>query len=207
MTVTDPSSHAHRRRVRANGRRRGGGSGRLYSVPDVRVLKTDAVPPADLLASRGLMDAAFGDRFSDDDWDHALGGTHVLAIERGKVLAHAAVVPRMLEVDGRPVWAGYVEAVATRPGRQGEGLGSLVMAEIAVVLRETYDLGALSTSRQAFYERLGWERWRGPTYVRAGDLVRTEDEDDGVMVLRFSPRAEVDLTSSITCESRAGDDW
>jgi aminoglycoside 2'-N-acetyltransferase I len=176
-------------------------------VPDVRVLKTDAVPPADLLASRDLMDAAFGDRFSDDDWDHALGGTHVLAIERGQVLAHAALVPRMLEVDGSPVWAGYVEAVATLPGRQGEGLGSLVMAEIAVVLRETYDLGALSTSRHAFYERLGWERWRGPTYVRAGDLVRTEDEDDGVMVLRFSPRAEVNLTSSITCESRPGDDW
>jgi hypothetical protein len=58
------------------------------------------------------------------------------------------------------------------------------------------------------YERLGWERWRGPTYVRRGaDLVRTEDEDDGVMVLRFGPSAGLDLTAPIACTERGGDDW
>jgi aminoglycoside 2'-N-acetyltransferase I len=154
------------------------------------------------------MDAAFGARFSDDDWDHALGGTHVILEDGDLIVAHAAVVPRLLEVDGRPVWSGYVEAVATTPYRQSAGLGSLVMSEVAALLRQAYELGALSTSRHAFYERLGWERWRGPTYVREPTrLVRTKDEDDGVMVLRFSPRVVVDLASSITCESRTGDDW
>ena len=70
-------------------------------------------------------------------------------------------------------------------------------------------LGALSTGAHAFYGRLGWERWRGPTYVRTsgGAIERTEDEDDGVMVLRFGPSADLDLTLPICCEDRPGDAW
>ena len=57
-----------------------------------------------------------------------------------------------------------------------------------------------------FYERLGWQRWLGPTYVRRSDgVVRTPDEDDGVMVLVTA--TAVDLTAPITCEERPGDDW
>ncbi len=40
-----------------------------------------------------------------------------------------------------------------------------------------------------------------------GQLVRTEDEDDGIMVLRFGPSQEADLTAPISCDSRPGDDW
>jgi hypothetical protein len=59
-----------------------------------------------------------------------------------------------------------------------------------------------------FYERLGWERWQGPTFVRRGEaLVRTEEEDDGIMVLRPGPGVRIDLRASISCEARAGDDW
>jgi hypothetical protein len=55
---------------------------------------------------------------------------------------------------------------------------------------------------------MGWERWRGPTYVRRGpDLVRSADEDDGVMVLRQGPSQALDLTDAISCPGRAGDDW
>ena len=72
----------------------------------------------------------------------------------------------------------------------------------------SHDLGALSTGSPGFYGRLGWERWRGPTYVRRGDdLVRTPDEDAGIMVLRFGPSAGVDLAAPISSEARAGDDW
>ncbi len=75
-------------------------------------------------------------------------------------------------------------------------------------LRREFELGALSTSRHSFYERLGWERGRGPTFVRHGrQLVRTQGEDDGVMVLRFGRSTEVDLDRSISCEARNGDDW
>ena len=180
---------------------------------DVLVLPTAEVPPDLLAAARRLMDEAFGDdpeeAFGDDDWDHALGGTHVVVVEDGLVLAHAALVERTLHTADRSLRTGYVEAVATRPDRQGEGLGSLAVAPATDLVRAHFELGALGTGRWTFYERLGWERWRGPTHVRTatGEQVRTEDDDDGVMVLRTGPSAELDLTGPLTCEERPGDDW
>jgi aminoglycoside 2'-N-acetyltransferase I len=154
------------------------------------------------------MDAAFAGRFDETDWAHALGGHHVFVTEGDAVVAHAAVVRRELHVGERPIGAGYVEAVATAPARKGTGFGSVAMAAADGVLREHHELGALSTGSPGFYERLGWERWRGPTFVRRGaDLVRTPEEDAGIMVLRFGPSAGVDLAASISCEARAGDDW
>jgi aminoglycoside 2'-N-acetyltransferase I len=157
---------------------------------------------------RPLLDDAFAGGFDDTDWDHALGGWHVLVVDAGAVVAHAAVVPRDLHVDRRPIDAGYVEAVATAPGRQSEGLATRAMTAVAEVLRRHHDLGALSTGAPAFYERLGWERWRGPTSVRRGGrLVRTPDEDDGIMVLRFGRSTTLDLGAALSCEARIGDDW
>jgi aminoglycoside 2'-N-acetyltransferase I len=155
-----------------------------------------------------VLDDAFAGHFADEDWEHALGGWHVVVTDDGAVVAHAAVVRRELHVDGRPVHTGYVEGVGTTPGRQGEGLGTLAMREIDTLIRRHHDLGALSTSAHGFYERLGWERWRGPTSVRtAAGVVRTPDEDDGIMVLRFGPSAAVDLGATLSCEARRGDDW
>jgi aminoglycoside 2'-N-acetyltransferase I len=126
----------------------------------------------------------------------------------GAVLAHAAVVPRAFEVAGRPLRTGYLEAVATDPARQGEGLGSLVLADATALVRSDFELGALSSGLHAFYERQGWERWRGPTFARhGGQAIRTEQDDDGVMVLRFGPSAALDLTAPLSCEGRRGDDW
>ena len=174
------------------------------STPDVQVLPTAVLPSG----VRPMLDEAFAGRFGDPDWEHALGGTHVVVSDGGLVVAHAAVVPRELHVDGRPFGTGYVEAVATVPARQGRGLGTLAMAVATDVVRRSHQLGALSTGSPRFYERLGWERWRGPTFVRrGGDLVRTADEDDGIMVLRFGPSAGIDLAASLSCEARSGDDW
>jgi aminoglycoside 2'-N-acetyltransferase I len=136
----------------------------------------------------------------------------VIAFDGELAVAHAAIVPRTIAVDGRPFATGYVEGVATAPEHRDRRLGTRVMVEANDVIRSTYELGVLSTARHSFYERTGWERWRGPTYVRVGAddrsrLLRTEDEDDGVMVLRFGPSADIDLTASITCEQREGDDW
>ena len=132
----------------------------------------------------------------------------MVVTDGGAVVAHASVVPRELHVDGRPVDTGYVEGVGTAPARQGEGLGTLAMREIDDLIRRHHGLGALATSAHGFYERLGWERWRGPTSVRReGELVRTPDEDDGIMVLRFGPSAAADLGAPLSCEARRGDDW
>lgn len=178
-------------------------------VPTTRAFTTAQAPGNVLAEARLLMDEAFAGDFTDEDWGHALGGWHVVVTGGdGEVLAHAAVVPRALVVGERPWRTGYVEAVATAAPKQGEGIGSCVVAEALRVVRREHEMGGLSTARHAFYERLGWERWQGPTFVRNGaDVIRTEDEDDGVMVLRFGPSAAVDLTAPISCEARPGDDW
>jgi aminoglycoside 2'-N-acetyltransferase I len=184
------------------------------SVPTIQVARTDDLPRETLAEIRALMLAAFTGGFTDDDWDHALGGWHVVArddignTDEAAVVAHAAVVERTLGVGERLVRTGYVEGVATAPGRHGGGLGSAVMQRINQLVRADYEFGALATGRHSFYERLGWERWRGPTLVRRGDdLVRTPDDDDAVMVLRFGPTADVDLTQPLSCDSRSGDVW
>ncbi|HEX2029373.1 MAG TPA: GNAT family N-acetyltransferase [Nitriliruptorales bacterium] len=176
-------------------------------MADVRVLTTAAAAPPVLQRIRRLLVEAFDGDFSEDDWKHALGGWHVLVTDEGAV-AHAAVVPRTIEFGERPWRSGYVEAVATAPSRRGEGLGSLAMTEAGEVVRRRFEVGVLSTGRHGFYERLGWERWRGPSFVRHGDQrIRTPDEDDGIMVLRFGPGLELRLTDPIVCQARSGDDW
>ncbi len=174
----------------------------------IRTLPSAAAGAGLLLEVRALVDDAFGTSFTDDDWTHALGGTHVLLDDGGRLVAHAAVVPRRLHSAAGPVSTGYVEAVATAPRAQGRGHGTRVMEVVARTIRATFELGALSTGRPAFYEPLGWERWVGPTcVVDAGRWHRTPDEDGAVMVLRHGPSAGLDLTGRIAVERRVGDDW
>ncbi len=175
----------------------------------VAALFTTADATPDCLGQiRNLFFTAFDETFTEEDWEHTLGGWHVVVKEGGAVIAHAAVVPRVLEVAGCPFYTGYVEGVATHPDRQRQGLGSQTMGEVSRLLRSEFEMGALSTRVQGFYERLGWKRWQGPTYVRQGSrLVRTVKEDAGVMVLPFGPSKEIDLSASISCQSRLGDDW
>lgn len=172
----------------------------------VDVVPSGAAPPALLEEVHALLLSAFDD-FGGDDWAHTLGGHHVV-VRGPDVVAHAAVVPRLLTVGGRPVRTGYVEGVATAPASQRQGAGSLAMEHVARVLHGHFEMGALSTGRHAFYERLGWRRWHGPTFVRHGSaLVRTPDEDDGVMVLTYGASADVALDAPIACDARPGDDW
>ena len=161
-----------------------------------------------LAAVRAMTFAAFAGRFDEHDWEHTFGGVRVVALADAVPVAAGAVVPRALLVGEREVIVGCVEGVATAPGRQRSRLGTMVMRAVGEVVRDRYELGVLSTGAHAFYEGLGWERWHGPTYVRAGSTVaRTEDEDDGIMVLRHGPSAELDLMLALTCEARPGDDW
>lgn len=177
-------------------------------MDDVHVLTTSE-PSAGLLEHvRVLLDEAFEGAFSDDDWDHAQGGWHLVREHGGRVLAHASVVPRVIDVGERSLRAGYVEAVATAPDAQRAGHGSLVMAAAAEVIERHFEIGVLSTAAHGFYERLGWERWQGPTFVIDDDRrLRTEDEDEGIMALRVGASLDVPLTDPIACRARSGDDW
>jgi aminoglycoside 2'-N-acetyltransferase I len=175
---------------------------------EVREAVTADLTGVELAQIRELMDAAFDD-FTDDDMDHGLGGVHWLIVRDGRVVAHASVVERTLELDGRPFRAGYVEAVAVAPALQGTGLGTAVMRRATARIRERFELGALGTGEQPFYERLGWERWAGRSFVREqdGTLRHSVDEDPWIMVLRTGPTADAPLTGTLTCGWREGDDW
>ena len=170
---------------------------------------TTAEAADDLLSEvRGLLFESFPGTFSEQDWEHTLGGQHVVIADGGEIVSHAAVVARTLWIGDRAVPVGYVEGVATRPAHQLQGLGSLAVGALSDLLRADFTMGALSTSQQAFYDRLGWERWQGPTFVRQGtETIRTAAEDAGIMVLRFGQSADVDVADSLTCEAREGDDW
>jgi aminoglycoside 2'-N-acetyltransferase I len=175
---------------------------------DIVVTRDEHTPTRLLDACHALVVEAFGRRFTDADWLHATGGWRVIALAGDHPVGHAAVVPRRLQVGEQDLASGYVEAMATAAQRQGRGVGSALLTAVNEIVRNEYALGALSTGRHSFYERLGWQRWRGASYVRDGvGVVRTADEDDGLMVLRFGPSAHLDLTASITCDARPGDDW
>ena len=174
----------------------------------IRRLPTDELIADEIRELRALLDRAFGGEFDATDWDHAISGIHAVAELDGHIVAHASVVPRSLEVDGSKVRAGYVEAVATDPAAGGRGLGSAVMRAINDVIGTDYELGALSTGSHGFYERLGWRRWQGSTWVRTeAGVVRTEEDDDGLMVLPTPAIPEPDVDAPIVCEWREGDVW
>jgi len=166
----------------------------------------------DVARLRRLLWRAFGDDpeegFSEDDWSHALGGWHVLAEDGDVLLSHASVIRRTLEIDGRSWDTGYVEAVASDPKHQGEGIGTQVMNVIGAIIHEEYQLGALGTGSFHFYERLGWRRWQGQSGVRTPwGTNRTPDDDGFIMVLLTPKSAGIDLRSLITCNWRQGDVW
>jgi aminoglycoside 2'-N-acetyltransferase I len=174
----------------------------------LRVLADADVPARTLAGIRRFLVAAFEGDFTDEDWEHTRGGWRVVAHEGSSAVSHAAVVPRRIIVADRAFRTGYLEGVATRPERQRRGLGSEVIARATELVRERFELGALSTGVPALYERFGWERWRGPSFVLDGaERIRTPGEDAGLMVLRCGPSAGIELTGPITCERRPGDDW
>ena len=50
-------------------------------MTEVRTAHTADLDAATLRAARALLDDVFRGRFSDHDWEHALGGVHALAWE------------------------------------------------------------------------------------------------------------------------------
>jgi aminoglycoside 2'-N-acetyltransferase I len=181
---------------------------RSVVVEEPRCFTTGAASDDVLGRIRELIDRAFAGDFTDDDWAHTLGGWHVVIARDQAIVAHAAAIPRFLQVDHLYFLAGYVEGVATSPSEQRRGLGSEVMRRLSQFLQTHFEIGALSTGSHAFFERLGWERWSGPTFVsRGGEFVRTEEDDDGLMVLRFGPSEKVALDATICCDDRPGDAW
>jgi aminoglycoside 2'-N-acetyltransferase I len=132
---------------------------------------------------------------------------HALLELDDDVIAHGAAIRRTLYVDEAPIEAAYIEAVATHPDHQRRGHATAVMAALLPEV-ERIGFGALATGAHAFYERLGWQRWQGPTFVlgRSG-FHRSPEEDDAVMVRTVPGGIDPPLTAALACENRPGDAW
>jgi aminoglycoside 2'-N-acetyltransferase I len=176
----------------------------------LRSASTPELSDLELTELRLLLYLAFDGEFSDDDWDHTLGGQHFLASSDGVIVAHASVVPRELHVGERPVATGYVEGVAVAEEHRRQGYGHKVMEQLGRFLAPRFELGALSAAERyhAFYRRLGWELWGGPTAVIVdGAPQRTPEEDETVMVLETPTTGNLDRQATLACPWRAGDVW
>lgn len=179
--------------------------------PRLRAIPTAELIGAEIAAIRAILWEAFGDgddAFAEDDWTHALGGIHFVLDLDGEIVAHSSVVERTLWIGDRPVRTGYVEAVATDPSHQARGFGSIVIEAATGHVRDSFDLGGLGTGRLTFYQRLGWEVWRGPLFVRnPGGLIRTPEDEGYLMVLRTLSSPPFVGTESLSCTPRIGEPW
>ena len=88
---------------------------------------TTALSPAFLHDVRTLLDTAFEGDFTDEDWDHAIGGVHVRLIGSRGLISHGSLVERTLVCSGKTLHVGYVEAVATAASHRRKGYGARVM--------------------------------------------------------------------------------
>jgi aminoglycoside 2'-N-acetyltransferase I len=174
---------------------------------ELRTAHTAYLTDADLVAVRQLLDITF-DGFTDAAYDNALGGIHVLAWDGDALIGHASVVQRRMVHAGRPLRAGYIEAVAVRADRRREGHGGAMMSELEHVVRSGFDLGALGASPDGarLYTARGWQLWRGPSAVLAPGGVRpTPDKDGWIYVLPVT--RELDLDGQLICDWRPGALW
>ena len=133
--------------------------------------------------------------------------THVLGFLGNSIVSHALWVTRWLQVGKKPVMrTAYIEAVATEWEYRAQGYATTVMKRVTEEILD-FELGALSPSSITFYERLGWELWYGPLFIRTDEgLMQTPGEED-VMILRLPSTPVLDLYAPLSAEWREGELW
>jgi aminoglycoside 2'-N-acetyltransferase I len=155
---------------------------------------------------RAFLDEAFDGDFSDEDFEHSFGGTHFAILADGQLIAHGSVVLRQISFDGQVYPTGYVEAMAVGHEWRGRGVGSKLLAELTDFCRSNFAVAMLSTGSHAFYEKHGWRRFHGESYLATeSGVVRTEDDDDELMVL--TSLQNILAADRVTCDFRSGDVW
>lgn len=178
--------------------------------PSIRTTHTADLTADELDRLRTFLDEAYGGDFAEEDWSHTLGGLHVLVYAGTELVGHASVVQRQLLHGQRPIRTGYVEALAVRADARRHGYGGLAMTEAERIITAAYELGGLGdgTDIEGFYERRGWERWRGPTQVVSPEGINaTPEEDAAILILRTPTSPPLDLDAPLACDWRCGDVW
>ena len=180
----------------------------LVHLDVVSAIDLDPVARAEIIH---LCESAYGEDFSRL-FQELQESVHVLARdEHGLLVSHAEWVIRWLQPADHPVLrTAYVEAVATIPTHQHQGLATTVLHRMHHVLRSnpSLELAALCASVPAVYARLGWESWQGPLAIRRGETIEPTLSDEEVMILRL-PRTPLTLktTTLLTAEWRPGELW
>lgn len=181
--------------------------GREFSV---RTAHTSELDASELEAARSLLYRAFADEdFSADDWEHSLGGMHVLATHEGALVGHAAVVQRRLLHQGKALRTGYVEGVAVHPEWQRHGIGGRLLDEVERIVTRAYEVGALGSTDAGgpLYRSRGWRTWEGTARALTPEgVLATQDAVDYLYVLPV-PGQELDFQGDLICDYRLGDLW
>ncbi|PKW10252.1 aminoglycoside 2'-N-acetyltransferase I [Streptomyces sp. 1222.5] len=174
---------------------------------DLRLAHTADLEPRELRAVRALLDEAFDGDLSDEDFDHGLGGMHVLLYDGGGLAAHGSVVQRRVRHRGRWLRTGYVEAVAVRADVRRTGLGGRVTAELERVIARAYDLGALSASDEGapLYTARGWQPWAGRVHALSPDGIVRLPEEEGGLYVRPALAGPLDPAGELVLDWRDGD--
>ncbi len=134
-------------------------------------------------------------------------GLHVLAELGEELVGHAVVTTRWLQPLGGPLLrTAYVDAVSASPAHQRQGVGSAVMSHLASVVGD-FDVACLDTERVSFYERLGWEEWRGPLAGRSDEGLIPTPNQQGVMILRLPRTPPLDPDTLLTIEVHPARIW
>jgi aminoglycoside 2'-N-acetyltransferase I len=193
----------------------GSGLGLRYvhaDMPAVRRLERDAFSEDELRELKSWLEEAFADpagSWREEMWSELGDGPHFLIEEDGELVAHACLVFGQVRTGGRELETAFVENVATRADRRRRGLATVAMRVVQAEIMQKADLGVLGTGTPAFYEPLGWERWRGSTSVRESDgtTTNTPEEDGFVFVFRTQRTPpDLDMTAPIQRDRRDADE-
>jgi aminoglycoside 2'-N-acetyltransferase I len=158
---------------------------------ELNVVELEALSPA----RRSAIVAVCGDALRTDCaqlFDYLSRSTHVIATIDGRLVGHACWTSRQLAPGGlAPLRTAWVDAMVVAPDRQRLGVGTSVMRLLAE-RTEDFELRGLGTEQMGFFERIGWERWRGPTPGVHHDPL------DSLMILRTTSTPALDLAGVIS---------
>lgn len=133
--------------------------------------------------------------------------THILGYFESVLVSHALWVTRYLQAGTDPIMrTAYVEAVATDSNYRNRGFAASVMKYLIGEIQD-FELAALSPFSLEYYERLGWEFWLGPLFIRTNDTLLPSPDDEEVMIFRLPKTPTLDLNATLSAEWRTGELW
>lgn len=175
-----------------------------FRAAEWRILPRRRMPPTLYVEAVALCSEAYEEDYAAQMDEHGADSVHLLGFENGGLVTHALWVPCSVEAGtGTPMRAACVEALATRPARQGRGLGSAATRRLVEEIATAgFDLAVLWASNIGWYTRLGWERWRGPVSQRRDGIIEPLPDDD-VMIHRLPRTPALDPAAPLLITGEA----